>query len=43
MIIKEGLIIKIVDKNDIDRAIIDKIIAQQDIEIMLEQYKEVIS
>ena len=33
MIIKEGSIIKIVDKNDIDRAVIDKIIAQQDIEI----------
>lgn len=33
MIIKEGSIIKIVDKNDIDRAIIDKIIVQQDIEI----------
>ncbi len=31
MIIKEGSIIKIVDKNDIDRDVIDKIIAQQDI------------
>lgn len=33
MIIKEGSIIKIVDKNNINRAIVDKIIAQQDIEI----------
>ena len=33
MIIKEGSIIKIVDKNDIARAIINKIVAQQDIVI----------
>lgn len=33
MIIKEGSIIKIIDKNDIARAIIDKIVAQQDIDI----------
>lgn len=33
MIIKEGSIIKIVDKNDVNRAVVDKIVAQQDIEI----------
>lgn len=33
MIIEEGSVIKIVDKNDIDRAIVDKIVAQHDIDI----------
>lgn len=33
MIIKEDAIIKIVDKNDIERAVVDKIVSQEDITI----------
>lgn len=33
MIIKEGEIIKVVDKNDIERAVVDKIVSQEDITI----------
>lgn len=33
MIIKEGSILKIIDKNDITKSVVDKIVAQQDIRI----------
>ena len=33
LIIEEGSVIKIIDKNDIDRAVVDKMIVQHDIEI----------